>query len=370
MTTETSAASRIFVTRNWYVGAISAELRDRPLGRMICGRRIVFFRNPDGRVQALAATCPHRGADLARGKVVGDSVECPFHGLRFNGGGACTRIPSQDSEAPIPRALRVPSYAVIEKAGFVWVWPEPGDTPTCEPEVPEFLGYGTPWRMTMLPRGQLSAGSYLNAMENALDDAHLAFVHQATIPGASERVAPFKITTDADRRGYGGIAEMGSMVAESPAVADVATGSRVMDWLARLAMDNLKPTHKAYHYRLSGLVCITTTDASGPRDHTFAFFTPSDAEHTYLFGGVTRNHSLNSVADWLFKQYMPALTAEDSKILGELVPEAQGPGGLATPFVIRADRQSFPFRRLYAEAMAAEGKTAPWALEGSAASEN
>jgi len=361
--------SSYFVTRNWYVGATSSELRDKPLGRMICGRRMAFFRDPDGRAQAVAATCPHRGADLARGRVVGDSVECPFHGLRFNGSGTCTRIPSQDAEAPIPRALRVASYAVTEKAGFIWVWPEPNDVPICEPEVPEFLSYGAPWRLTCLPSGSLSAGSYLNAMENALDDAHLAFVHQATVPGASERVAPFKITTDTDRRGYGGVAEMASVVAESPAVADVATGSSVMDLLGRFAMENLKPTHKAYSYRLSGLVCITTTDASGPRDHTFAFFTPSDADHTYLFGGVARNHSLNPVADWLFKRYMPALTAEDSKILGELVPEAQGPGGLPNPFVIRADRQSFPFRRLYADALAAEGKTAPWALEGSAASD-
>lgn len=361
--------SACFVTRNWYVGAMSEEVRDKPLGRMICGRRIDFFRNPDGRVQAVAATCPHSGADLARGRVVGDSVECPFHGLRFNGAGSCTRIPSQDAYAPIPRALRVAAYAVIEKAGFIWVWPEPNDTPTFEPEVPRFLEYVAPWRLTRLPQGQLSAGSYLNAMENALDDAHLAFVHQATVPGASERVAPFKITIDADRRGYGGVAEMAAVLADSPAVADVATGSSVMDLLGRFAMENLKPTQKSYSYRLSGLVCITTTDASGPRDHTFAFFTPSDADHTYLFGGVARNHSLNPVADWLFRRYMPALTAEDSKILGELVPEAQGPGGLQHPFVIRADRQSFPFRRLYADALIAEGKTAPWALEGSAASD-
>jgi len=357
----------LFVTRNWYVGAVATELRDRPLGRVICGQRIVFFRDAGGRVQAVAATCPHRGADLARGRVVGDTVECPFHGLRFNGSGNCTRIPSQDAAAPIPRALRVATFAVIEKAGFVWVWPQPNDPPTCEPEVPEFLEFAAPWRLCLLPAGRPFAGSYLNAMENALDDAHLAFVHQATVPGATERVAPFKITTDADRRGYGGVAEMAAMVAESSTVADVATGSRAIDLLGRLAMENVQPTHKAYSYRLSGLVRITTADASGPRDITFAFFTPADAGHTYLFGGVTRNHSLNPIADWLFRRYMPALVGEDAKILGELVPEAQGPAGLKNPFVIRADRQSFPFRRLYAEAMAAEGKTAPWALEGSTA---
>jgi nitrite reductase/ring-hydroxylating ferredoxin subunit len=289
MTTETTAASRFFVTRNWYVGAMSAELRDKPLGRLICGQRIVFFRDPDGRPQAVSAVCPHRGADLGRGRVIGDSVECPFHGLRFNGGGACTRIPSQDAEAPIPRALRVPSYAVVEQGGMVWIWPEPNDTPTRAPEVPEVLGLKAPWRVRLLPEGRLSAGSYLNTMENALDDAHLAFVHKATVPGASERVAPFRITVDEDRRGYGGVATMAEIIAETPAVADVATGSGgLLDFIGRFAFESLKPVEKAYHYRMSGFVLITTTDASGPRDYTFAFFTPGDAERSWLFGGIAQ----------------------------------------------------------------------------------
>jgi phenylpropionate dioxygenase-like ring-hydroxylating dioxygenase large terminal subunit len=368
MISDAAAASRIFVTRNWYVGAMSAELRDKPLGRLICGQRIVFFRDPDGRPQAVSAVCPHRGADLGRGRVIGDSVECPFHGLRFNGGGACTRIPSQDAEAPIPRALRVPSYAVVEQGGMVWIWPEPNDTPTRAPEVPEVLGLKAPWRVQLLPEGRLSAGSYLNTMENALDDAHLAFVHKATVPGASERVAPFRITVDEDRRGYGGVATMAEIIAETPAVADVATGSGgLLDFIGRFAFESLKPVEKAYHYRMSGFVLITTTDASGPRDYTFAFFTPGDAERSWLFGGIARNHSLNFVAERLLERYMPALTAEDAKILGELVPEARGPGGLPNPFVIRADRQSFPFRRLYGDALAAEGKPVPWALDGAGA---
>jgi hypothetical protein len=220
----------------------------------------------------------------------------------------------------------------------------------------------------LLPGGRWSAGSYLNTMENALDDAHLAFVHTATVPGASERVAPFRITVDDDRRGYGGVATMAEIIVESPAVADVATGSGgLSDLIGKFAFESLKPVEKSYHYRLSGFVLITTTDASGPRDHTFAFFTPGDAEHSWLFGGIARNHSLNFVADRLLERYMPALTAEDAKILGELVPEARGPGGLANPFVIRADRQSFPFRRLYGDALAAEGKPVPWALDGAGA---
>lgn len=357
--------SQLCVTRNWYVGAWSNELSDRPLGRVICGRRVVFFRDRAGQAQATAATCPHRGADLANGRVTEDSIECPFHGIAFDGSGRCTRVPSQDPAAPIPRQLRIAKYPVIESGGLIWVWPQPNDAPTEAPVVPSFLQLPAPWRLQQYG-GVLCAGSYLNTLENALDDSHLAFVHGRTIPGAPARVANYRFEIDADQRGYGGVADLADPTANSP--TEIASGGGWADLLARLAMENVAAVRKGVRYRLSGLACYTSEDASGPRDYTFAFFTPAEPERTWMFGGVVRNHSLNPLADRLFARYMPALAGEDSGALAALAPEARGPGGLERPFVVRADRQSFPFRRLYGAALVAEGKTVPWALHGTDAS--
>ena len=54
-----------------------------------------MFRGEDGKAYVLDAYCPHLGANLAvGGQVVGNCIECPFHGWRFNGNdGKCVKIP-------------------------------------------------------------------------------------------------------------------------------------------------------------------------------------------------------------------------------------------------------------------------------------
>jgi 3-phenylpropionate/trans-cinnamate dioxygenase ferredoxin subunit len=46
-------------------------------------RSIALF-NIDDVIYAIDDSCPHSGASLAGGKVVGRTVQCPAHGLRFD----------------------------------------------------------------------------------------------------------------------------------------------------------------------------------------------------------------------------------------------------------------------------------------------
>lgn len=66
----------------------------RPL-RCLAGLDLVAFRTEDGVAHVFDAYCPHLGAHLGvMGRVVGDCIECPFHGWRFSGkDGACTHVP-------------------------------------------------------------------------------------------------------------------------------------------------------------------------------------------------------------------------------------------------------------------------------------
>ena len=56
-----------------------------------------------GRAVALTNRCPHRKAPLSDGRVLGDNIECPFHGMLFSPSGSCLDIPCQ---AVIPTAAR------------------------------------------------------------------------------------------------------------------------------------------------------------------------------------------------------------------------------------------------------------------------
>ncbi len=61
----------------------------------------VMVFNLDGEFYALENVCTHDGSELSGGWVVGDQIECPFHGARF-----CIR--TGEVKAP-------PAYEPVEK---------------------------------------------------------------------------------------------------------------------------------------------------------------------------------------------------------------------------------------------------------------
>ena len=73
----------MFLRNYWYVAATDAEISRKPLGRMILGDPIVLFRAEDGTPVAFEDRCPHRHLPLSMGKLVGDTLQCLYHGLRF-----------------------------------------------------------------------------------------------------------------------------------------------------------------------------------------------------------------------------------------------------------------------------------------------
>jgi hypothetical protein len=68
-------------------------------------------------VAVIDAVCSHLGADLGRGRVVGEAVRCPYHNWEYGTDGRCVRIPAQ---AEVPAFARQASYAVAERHGYVF----------------------------------------------------------------------------------------------------------------------------------------------------------------------------------------------------------------------------------------------------------
>ena len=64
-------------------------------------RELVLWRDAAGDFHLQDAFCPHLGAHLAYGGTVrDDELQCPFHGWRFDGEGACHEHPVQPADEP------------------------------------------------------------------------------------------------------------------------------------------------------------------------------------------------------------------------------------------------------------------------------
>jgi phenylpropionate dioxygenase-like ring-hydroxylating dioxygenase large terminal subunit len=81
----------MYARNHWYAAGLSYELDAGMLARTILDEEIVLYRTADG-VIALEDRCSHRNVPLSLGKRIGDSIQCPYHGLEFGRGGSCTKI--------------------------------------------------------------------------------------------------------------------------------------------------------------------------------------------------------------------------------------------------------------------------------------
>lgn len=165
----------MFPKNAWYVACTPAEIDDKPLGRRICNEQIVFYRGPDGAVAALEDFCPHRGAPLSLGRVVEGKLVCGYHGLEMGCDGKTIAMPGQRVRG-FP-AIR--SYPVVERHGFVWVWP--GDASQADMAKLHPL----PWADD--PEWAYGGGLYHIAcdyrlmIDNLMDLTHETYVHATSI---------------------------------------------------------------------------------------------------------------------------------------------------------------------------------------------
>ncbi|ANV88000.1 aromatic ring-hydroxylating dioxygenase subunit alpha [Picosynechococcus sp. PCC 7117] len=107
---------------HWYVAARSAELTDQPLGFTLWNEDFVLYRDQAGQVQALEDRCPHRQVKLSSGQVVGDNLECAYHGWQFDASGTCAHVPYLAENQKRP-ACKIRTLPVREQDGFIWVFP-------------------------------------------------------------------------------------------------------------------------------------------------------------------------------------------------------------------------------------------------------
>jgi len=174
----------------WWVAARADEVTREPLGVWILDRPVLLYRQRDGSVAALDDRCPHRWAPLSKGRIVGDDIECPYHGITFSPNGECVRIPSQ---AAIASSCKVRSYPVIESKPFVWIWM--GDPERMrEYDPPHDLSWAVTEGWSVAGGLIEMEGNYMQLHDNVLDLTHFGFVHRDSL-GVTDWIHAPKMTT-------------------------------------------------------------------------------------------------------------------------------------------------------------------------------
>ena len=163
-----------FLRNTWYAFGLSHELAvSGLLSRVVAEEPVVAFRQENGSIAALRDRCAHRFVPLSMGKVVGSTVECPYHGLRYDATGACVHSPVE--KTAIPKAARVGSYPVMERYGVLWLWL--GEAGRADPGLLADFAFLDDKRRATVSGAIHSKANYEFVIDNLADLTHVQFVH-------------------------------------------------------------------------------------------------------------------------------------------------------------------------------------------------
>ena len=175
----------------WYPICPSDFIAEKPISLRRLGKKIALWRDSNGTLHALEDHCPHRGAPLSQGVVLGDRLACPYHGVEVRCDGVVTKVPGSPG-CKLEGSRATLSFHVQEMCGTVFLYnsdtniatPPPMTLPDelVSPEYSNFLCY-VEWR-----------GDYRYALDNVLDPMHGTFLHkQSHSMAEGDSTATFQI---------------------------------------------------------------------------------------------------------------------------------------------------------------------------------
>lgn len=161
-----------FARQAWYMIGWAHELGDGVLARTLLDVPVVLFRDGHGVPHAIHDRCPHRFAPLSTGVRKGDRIKCRYHGLTFDGSGACVENPLGGA---VPGVCRVGAYPVAEQDRILWIWM--GDPERADPaRIARFPWIDDPALRCVFGYTQVNA-HYELLTDNLMDLTHARFLH-------------------------------------------------------------------------------------------------------------------------------------------------------------------------------------------------
>lgn len=169
------APAGALLRRYWQPAALSEELEgDRPIKAIrLLGQNVVLFRDEKGTLGLIDRDCPHRGADLAFGRIEDGGLRCLFHGWLFTTDGECIETPAEPVGSTLCERVRQRSYPVRERNGIIFAYLGEGEPPA----FPALDCFVAPDTHVFAFKGYLNC-NWLQALEVGVDPAHASFLHR------------------------------------------------------------------------------------------------------------------------------------------------------------------------------------------------
>ena len=359
----------VFLRNAWYVAGFGHEVTRTPMHRRILGADLVLYRTSSGAAVALANACPHRQLPLAMGRVVGENLQCGYHGAQFAADGRCVLVPGQ---VEVPATARVRSYPVRDRYGFVWVWMgEAARAAAVEPtDLYTFVDSG---KWDTQDGYKRIACNYELINDNLADITHVEFVHPSTLGTGEVRAA----------RGHGGSSPQAVHRFDVKPVADG------IDFLFFAGNTRIAPAFESGYRRFKQadeseyldflldfrfrapsfwLFSPTTMKSGCPpeegvRTSSPIAITPEDEGSCHYFFKTCQDYAPGNSAEtaWWHEQTSLAFD-EDKSVLEAQHANTSGPGknGVSMAVSFQGDGMGFQIRKLIRAALASEsGKFAP-----------
>lgn len=185
----------------WHPVAKASDLvNEQILSVRLLNQEFVIWQNSNRQLSAMPNQCPHRGARLSLGKVINDTLQCPYHGWCFQSSGQCSRIPALPEFSPTNKHA-VKTYPVQERFGLLWLQLEQdySQSPSAEllkqsQLLPAFEAASDEHLRSILCGPYHVKSSAPRLVENFLDMAHFSFVHDGYLGDAKlPQVANYQV---------------------------------------------------------------------------------------------------------------------------------------------------------------------------------
>lgn len=289
------------IPNQWYPILESKSVRGKPIAIKRFGKPLVLWRESNKKLVCMVDRCPHRGAALSSGRVLKDTIECPYHGFQYGREGKCSLIPCQPKTKAVPPTMHVKTFMVQEAYGLIWMWW--GEPEKVLPELPWFEELPKTLHLSSADSFEVPL-NYVRLVESNFDVHHFPIVHRSLIFGLVGSVLdPYEVKVEGNL-----IRTWGKLRRDRDSAKD---SSEWGDFPFKLNM------------RFPNLTCIQLL----PQVHFITAATPIDENHSWVFIRYYQNYIrdpfLGYLLAWVLLRFEVNLVQmqQDIPILKSLHPQ-------------------------------------------------